>query len=75
MSTSVGFDFTKQGRRPSAAQIISAWKKAGKPNAFSVEYGETFAAFEQHHGRWIDSGNGCRGVNRGQVVTALEANK
>lgn len=67
-------DYTDQGRRPTAAQIVSAWKKAGSPPTLTVDYGETFAAFEQHHGRWYDSGNGCRGVDRGAVVKALSLN-
>lgn len=68
------FDFTDQGRRPSTAQILSAWKRAGRPECFTVEYGETFAEFKRIvAGRWDDSGNGCRGVNRTAVVTALNA--
>jgi hypothetical protein len=70
------FDFTAQGRKPSTSQIISGWKKAGKPERFSVTYGETFAEFERVHGGplhgWQDSGNGCRGVNRLAVVDALK---
>ena len=67
------FDFTNQGRRPSASQIVSAWKKAGRPAHFTVEYGETFAEFEYANRirGWDDSGNGCRGVDRGAVVRAL----
>lgn len=73
------FDFTNQGRRPSTGQIISAWKKAGRPLRFSVSYGETFAEFERPNappcvtgpGGWCDSGNGCRGVNRTAIVNAL----
>ena len=65
------FDYTTQGRRPSAAQIVGAWKRAGRPLQFNVTYGETFAAFERVGGRWFDSGNGCRGVNRRAVVDAL----
>ena len=64
-------DYTNQGRRPTAAQIVADWKKAGKPNVIEVNYGETFAVFEWFHGRWDDSGNGCRGVDRNAVVKAL----
>ncbi len=76
------FDYTTQGRRPSTRQIISDWRKAGRPGRFQVEYGETFAEFEQvtsyyalgvTHVLWYDSGNGCRGVDRLAVVRALEA--
>ena len=67
------FDFTSQGRKPSVPQIIKRWKDAGHPRAFDVEYGETFARFELIGRRWDDSGNGCRGVNRNAVVTALQA--
>jgi hypothetical protein len=65
------FDFTTQGRRPTAAQIVSAWKKAKCPRRFTVVYGETYAEFELYAGRWQDSGNGCRGVDRNAVVKAL----
>ena len=71
------FDYTQQGRRPSAKQIVGAWLKAGKPAAFTVEYGETFAQFERGVGRWgnvdlwTDSGNGQRGVDRNAVVKLL----
>ena len=67
------YNFTTQGRRPSAAQIIAAWRRDGKPQSFTVEYGETFARFELIAGRWDDSGNGCRGVDRLAVVKALTA--
>lgn len=72
------FDYTDQGRRPTVAQIVSAWKKAGEPRVFSVAYGETFAQFEYggEHGwcrGWQDSGNGCRGVEREKVARALNA--
>jgi len=73
------FDFTPtngKNCRPSAARIIAAWKKAGKPARFTVEYGETFAEFERLNNfseRWMDSGNGCRGVDRNAVVKALAA--
>lgn len=66
-------DYTSQGRRPTAAQIVAAWKKAGKPNLFTVAYGETFAMFQKYGMQWDDSGNGCRGVDRNAVVKALNA--
>jgi hypothetical protein len=80
----MNFNYTKAGmgrrqQRPSAAQIVSAWKRAGKPDSFTVEYGETFAEFTAVSNwatskkRWLDSGNGCRGVDRGAVVKLLEA--
>ena len=76
------FDFTPPSgktRRPSSARIVAAWKKAGRPDQFTVSYGETFAKFQRvsygglFHGapRWYDSGNGCRGVDRAAVVSAL----
>lgn len=69
------FDFTNQGRRPSAAQIVKAWKAAGKPKYFTVEYGETFAEFQCLPGHplslWHDGGNGCRGVDRNAILKAL----
>ena len=71
------FDYTQQGRRPSAKQIFGAWSKAGKPAAFTVEYGETFAQFQRFTNRWTnvdlwtDSGNGQRGVDRNAVVKLL----
>ena len=71
MSLDHHMDYTKQGRRPSAKQIVADWKKAGRPLMFSVEYGETFAEFERINGRWHDSGNGCEGVKREKVVSAL----
>lgn len=67
------FDYTKQSRRPTAAQIVSDWKKAKQPDSFSVQYGETEAEFQRYGGRWDDSGNGCGGVNRLAVVKALTA--
>jgi hypothetical protein len=69
----MNLDYTSQGRRPTVAQILSAWKKAEMPVHFTVEYGETFAEFQYGNGRWFDSGNGCRGVQRDKVVKALEA--
>jgi hypothetical protein len=72
------FDFTPAkgapNRRPTAAMILAAWKKAGRPRSFSVAYGETEAEFTYlgHPARaWDDSGNGCRGVDRNAVVKAL----
>ncbi len=67
----MNLDYTKQGRRPTAAQIVSDWKKGGTPETFTVEYGETYADFALHGGRWFDGGNGCREVQRGKVVAAL----
>jgi len=79
----MNFNYTKEGlglrnRRPSASQIVAAWKRAGRPDNFTVEYGETFAEFRclrytSGRTRWDDSGNGCRGVDRGAVVKALQA--
>jgi hypothetical protein len=75
------FDFTPtngKNLRPSAARIIAAWRRAGRPTQFSVTYGETYAEFVKvdhpiDPRRWNDSGNGCRGVDRGAVVKALQA--
>jgi len=64
-------DYTDQGRRPSAAQIIADWKKAGRPREFEVVYGETYAQFEAGLTRWHDYGNGCRGVDRDAVLKRL----
>lgn len=69
-------DFTNQGRRPNVSQVIAAWKKAGQPATFTVEYGETFAEFTRYAhfpaGRqWDASGNGCRGVDRDGVLKKL----
>ena len=69
-------DYTNQGRRPTAAQIVGAWRKAKRePTLIVVTYGETSAEFELQlsSGRWWDSGNGCRGVDRSAVVKALTA--
>lgn len=65
------FDYTRQARRPSAAQIVRAWVLAGRPAEFSVTYGETYATFHRYPGGWLDGGNGCRGVDRLAVVAAL----
>lgn len=70
MNETFDFSDSKSGR-PSAARILAAWKKAGRPNTFSVKYGETEAEFIYTTGRWWDSGNGCRGVDRNAVVKAL----
>jgi hypothetical protein len=63
--------------RPTARQIVSDWKKAGKPRSFTVEYCETFAAFEYSSTFgptcWRGRGNGCRGVDRNAIVKALQA--
>jgi len=67
------FNYTQQGRKPSAKQIVGAWVKAGKPDTFTVEYGETFAEFSRQYGRWQDSGNGQRGVNRLAVINLLSS--
>ena len=68
-------NYTAQGRRPSTRQVLADWKKAGKPAAFSVEYGETFAVFELHLGRWVAAGNGCNGVKRDEIERALNADE
>lgn len=74
VSDRLTLDYTKQGRRPTAAQIVAAWKNANrKPTTIIVEYGETFAEFELVGGRWYDSGNGQRGVDRTAVIKALRA--
>ena len=65
------FNYSHQNRKPSAKQIVGAWIKAGKPNTFTVEYGETFAEFTLYGKRWDDSGNGQRGVDRYAVVKLL----
>lgn len=62
-------------RKPSTKQIVLDWTKAGKPSAFSVGVGETFAEFERFGANWDDSGNGCRGVNRAAVVKLLMESK
>lgn len=75
------FNYDTQGRRPSAQQIVSDWKKAGRPVLFQVEYGEAYAEFEQrittqgYRGgisHWYVSGNGCEGVKRDAVVRLLD---
>lgn len=65
-------NYTDQGKRPSARQIISDWKKAGRPKEFTCEYGETFARFYYVPERqWIAEGNGCSGIKRDQVEKLL----
>ena len=64
-------NYTGQGRRPSARQIVADWKKEGRPSRFAVVYGETYAEFEWHlNGRWTDSGNDCEGVKRSRQIVA-----
>lgn len=74
------FDYTSRGRSPTAQQIVSDWKRAGRPVMFQVEYGKTFAQFESinahafvggHQMHWYDSGNGGTGVKRNAVVLLL----
>lgn len=70
------FDYTNQGRRPSVSQIISDWKKSGRPREFTVTYGETYAHFEyapMWGQSWQADGNGCRGVERDKVQAQLNA--
>ena len=70
----MNLDYTTQGRRPTAAQIVTAWKREGRPDNIIVEYGETLAEFRlRPSGRWDDSGNGCRVVDCSAVVKALTA--
>jgi len=65
-------DYTNQGRRPSVRQIISDWRKHGKPSEFEVTYGETYAHFvKTAYGHWFADGNGCRGVDRFGVEQVL----
>lgn len=71
----MNLDYSNQGRRPSVAQIVGAWRHAGRPVRLVVEYGETFAEFERIGGRWTASGNGCRGVDRDGVLRALRADQ
>jgi hypothetical protein len=65
-------DYTKQGRRPSAQQIVADWKRNGKPETFEVTYGETYAEFTKGFMRWTSFGNGCRGVDRTAVEKLLD---
>lgn len=68
------FDFSdSKSGRPSAARIVAAWKRAGRPKRFAVKYGETEAVFERYAYGWADSGNGGRGVDRAAVVRMLAA--
>jgi hypothetical protein len=65
-------DYTMQGRKPSTRQIIADWKKAGCPNEFEVNYGETFAEFTNIPGwKWDAHGNGCSGFKRDEVLKEL----
>ena len=75
-------DYTHQGRRPSAMQVVADWKKAGEPHEFTVEYGETFAEFvrtermisifsERARPVWDAHGNGCSGFRRDAIVAML----
>lgn len=70
-------NYSDQGRRPSAQQIVSDWRKAGKPPEFTAEYGETYAHFEFLNTwggyRWIADGNGCSGIKRDAVEKLLNA--
>ena len=75
-------DYTNQGRRPSVAKIMSDWRKAGKPNEFTVTYGETYAHFQDNGDNgpawvrgWQADGNGCRGVKLDKVQAALNGTK
>jgi hypothetical protein len=73
--TAMHLDYSNQGRRPTVAQILSAWRKGGRPLHFTVTYGETFAEFQREPpaGLWYASGNGQRGVERDKVERALRA--
>ena len=64
---------TNRGKKPTAQQIVSDWKKAGRPTNFTAEYGETYAAFIKWPREWVASGNGCSGIKRDQVVKLLNA--
>jgi hypothetical protein len=68
-------DYTKQGRRPSAKQIVNDWNTAGKPLDFTAEYGETYAHFNFSlmSRRWNADGNGCSGIKRDDVERLLNA--
>lgn len=68
-------NYTQQGKRPSVRQVLADWKKAGKPTEFSVDYGESFAHFELYLGRWVASGNGCRGIDRDSIEKQLQADE
>lgn len=72
-------NYTDQGRRPSPQQIISDWKKAGKPNEFTAEYGETYCHFEYINTfggwRWEADGNGCAGIKRDYVLGLLNVTR
>ena len=74
-------DYSAQGRKPSAKQIVADWKKGGSPDEFDVVYGETFAEFTliQSYSQWLPQtqsywhgfGNGCTGIKRDAVTEAL----
>lgn len=71
------FDYTTQGRRPSAKQIVADWKKAGRSPEFQAIYGEAYAEFLRTSRDifgtpacwWI--GSGCPGVQRDEVIKQL----
>lgn len=71
----LALDYTNEGRKPSTRQILTDWKKTGKPLDFTVEYGETFAHFNFSlmSRRWNSDGNGCQGFNRDEVEKELNA--
>jgi len=75
-------DYSTQGCKPSATQIVSDWKKGGSPDRFEVVYGETFTEFrlfrshshffgETTKNYWDAYGNGCSGIKRDAVTAAL----
>lgn len=64
-------NYTNQGKRPSARQILSDWKKSGRPIEFTAEYGETYAHFIFSAPRWFADGNGCSGIKRDEVERLL----
>lgn len=54
------------------------WKKAGKPDNFTVSYGETFAEFHKTDNpcrAWTAYGNGCRGFDRNKLESILNGGK
>lgn len=70
----IELDFTNNGRRPSTQQILAAWKRAGKPNQFTLTYGETFAEFHKTDNTfkpWQAYGNGCSGFDRNKLEDTL----
>lgn len=65
------FDFSNNGKRPSAAQIVAKWKAAGKPGAFVVEYGEARIEFTRYAPfKWDAYGYGG-GIKSDAVIKAL----